>query len=242
MLTANPVELIYWPEIPGRGEFIRLLFEATGTAYTDTTDVQQVLSVLSGDSGAVPVFAPPVLRHANLLAQTPAIIAYLAPQLGLAPEGFAVHQMNSLVLTALDFASEVHNTHHPVSVSLYYEDQLPEAKRYSEIFRKERVAKFFGYFERVLKSAATAAGKEGWLLDGKMTAADLVLWQVVDGMKFAFPKASARVLKECPALEKHYELVKGTERIKEYLASERRRKYSKGMFRHYPELDDQGEK
>jgi len=165
-----------------------------------------------------------------------------APQLGLAPEGFAAHQMNALVLTALDFASEVHNTHHPVGVSLYYEDQLPEAKRYSEIFRKERVAKFFGYFERVLKSAATA-GEEGWLLDGKMTAADLVLWQVVDGMKFAFPKASARVLKECPALEKHYGLVKGTERIKEYLASERRRKYSKGMFRHYPELDDQeGEK
>lgn len=196
------------------------------------------MSVLSGDTGTIPLLAAPLLRHVNLLSQTSAIIAYLAPLLGLAPEGFAAHQMNALVLTVFDFVNEVHNTHHPISASLYYEDQLPEAKRCAEIFRKQRVAKFFGYFERVLKSAATA-GKEGWLLDGKMTAADLVLWQAVDGMKFAFPKATARVLKDCPTLEKHYGSVKGTEKIKEYLASERRRKYSHGVFRHYPELDDQ---
>ena len=240
--NTKTVELIYWPGMPGRGEYIRLLFEASGTAYTDKTDAKQVVQLISpgttttAHSGGIPPFAPPILRHgANTLFQTPAIVGYLAPLLGLAPLGFAQHQMNALVLTALDFCDEVHNTHHPVSVSLYYEDQVVEAKRCAAIFRKERVPKFFGYFERVL--AAGGEGGGGWLIGGKISAADLVLWQVVDGVKYAFPKAAGRVMKDMPQLKAHYERVK--EGVKEYLASDRRRGYSTGLFRQYPELDDQ---
>ena len=36
--TNPPYELLYWPGIPGRGEFIRLAFEAAGVSYKDTAN------------------------------------------------------------------------------------------------------------------------------------------------------------------------------------------------------------
>ncbi|KAI5857754.1 hypothetical protein BZA05DRAFT_470618 [Tricharina praecox] len=244
-MSKPEFELIYWPSMPGRGEPIRLLFEATGTSYTDTTDEAVVVSYITpsptSPTSSLPSLAPPILLHANrTLSQTAAILFYLSPLLGLSPAGFGEHQMRALILTALDLQDEAHNTHHPVGVSLFYADQLAEAARAAEIFRRERVGKFFKYFEGVLGAAeGEGKGKGGWLLGGGLSAADLVLWQVVDGLKYAFPKATARVLAECPRLERHYGLVKAVEGVKSYLESGRRRKYDMGVYRYYPELDDQ---
>ena len=70
--TQPPYELLYWPEIPGRGEFIRLAFEATGTSYKDVANeskdgINAVLAVKADDltidsDGNPPAFAPPALR------------------------------------------------------------------------------------------------------------------------------------------------------------------------------------
>ena len=123
-------------------------------------------------------------------------------------------------------------------MQLYYEDQKTEALRRSKDFREARLPKFFGFFERVLKANDEGAGK--FLVGGKLTYADTTLWQVLDGLKFAFPKELEARGKEFPTLfGPFYNSVKEASGLKEYLASERRLPYSQGVFRYYPELDRQ---
>lgn len=185
----HPYELIYWPGLPGRGEPIRLLFEESATPYTDAARdpqqaVQSVLGLISPDnlgSGAnPPVLAPPVLKHGDLVIhQLPNILLYLAPKLGLAPaEGDAVFHLNQIALTLIDgFINEVHETHHPIAVGLYYEDQKPEAKRRAKAFVEERIPKFLGYVQRVLDGRR--GGEKGpWLYGGELTYVDLLAFQV----------------------------------------------------------------
>lgn len=274
-----PYELVYWPGIPGRGEHIRLLLEEAGAAYTDKAlqpdeeggGAKAVLALIDpshmgDDVGNPPILAPPVLRHGDLvLSQTPNILMYLAPRLGLAPSADdddvdGIYRLNSLVLTALDgLSNEVHDCHHPIAVSLYYEDQKDEALRRSQDYVKNRLPKFLGYFERVLKSKASGEGP--WLYGGRLTYADLVLFHVsyyllspsfwinrilyranahvqcVDGLKFMFTKAMEAMEKEYKGVFELYEAVKARPKIKEYLASDRRQKFSEGIYRHYDELD-----
>lgn len=188
-----PYHLIYWPGLPGRGEHVRLALEEAGAEYTDTAHVKdgvkEVLAHVKGeapDDGVnPPVCAPPVLRHGQLLInQTPNILLYLGPRLGLVPAGDDgdgdedhVYRVNELALTALDgLSNEPHDCHHPVATGLYYEDQVAESKRKSEDYVKTRLPKFLGYFQRVLKSKSSGAGP--WLYAGQLTYADLVLFQV----------------------------------------------------------------
>ena len=199
----------------------------------------------TGDARNPPPLAPPILKHGDLLiSQTPNILLYLGVRLALVPspaeDPDALYMVNELALTALDgLSNEVHDVHHPVASGLYYEDQQPEAKRKAEDFLRMRLPKFLGYFERVLKGAASRGGE--WLYGGRMTYADLVLFQCLDGLMFAFPKAMSRIEKEgkYEGVLGLYERVKGTERIKAYLGSERRMKYHMGIYRHYPELDEE---
>jgi glutathione S-transferase len=247
-----PYELIYWPGIPGRGEHIRLALEEAGATYTDTAHqkdgIKAVTSQINakslGDANNPPPFAPPILKHGDLtINQAPNILLYLGPRLGLVPstdDEDAIYRINELALTALDgLSTEPHDCHHPVATSLYYEDQKPEAKRKSEDYIANRLPKFLGYFERVLKGKASKGGK--WLYGGTLTYADLVLFQCLDGVKHAFPKAMGRLQKEgeYKRVFELYDAVKNRPRIKEYLASERRQKYSMGIYRHYPELDEE---
>lgn len=157
--TTQSYELLYHPGIPGRGEFIRLVFEATSTPYLDVgnasekgySDVQAICSpsqpVVPGNN--YPIFSPPALRiietplttgagqdaapsagdsHSSssrkvmVIHQTPAILAYLGPKLGLSgsTEEEAVF-VQQVALTALDLANEAHDTHHPIAVSQTYE-------------------------------------------------------------------------------------------------------------------------
>ncbi|RMZ74825.1 hypothetical protein DV737_g5704, partial [Chaetothyriales sp. CBS 132003] len=247
----QPYELIYWPSIPGRGEFIRLAFEATNTPYNDTAQIKDGLnSVLTqisekntGDGDNPPPFSPPILKHGDLvISQTPNILLYLGPKLGLVPESGkdpnGTFVVNELALTILDgLSNEPHDTHHPIASGDYYEDQKDEALRKAKDYREVRLPKFLAYFERVLSSTASNGGE--YLYHGSLTYADLVLFQSLDGVQHAFPK-QVKALREGGKYEKVwalYERVKGLERVKAYLESDRRQKYGLGLYRYYPELD-----
>lgn len=187
-----PYELIYWPGIPGRGEHVRLALEEGGATYTDTAQIEKGIDQVTaqidegnvGDDLNPPPFAPPILRHGDLLiSQTSNILLYLGPRLGLVPSEDdeehpdALYKVNALALTALDgLSNEVHDCHHPIASGLYYEDQKEEAKQKSKDFVKTRLPKFLGYFERVLQGKASGEGP--WLYGGQLTYADLVLFQV----------------------------------------------------------------
>ena len=247
--TSPPYELIYWPSIPGRGEHIRLVLEDAGVLYTDTAHAKDGMKSVTaqispsnlGDSLNPPPLAPPILKHGDLtISQTSNILLYLGPRLGLMPEGDGMFRVNALVLTALDgLSNEAHDCHHPVSTSSYYEDQLEESKRKSKDYRENRLPKFLGYFERVLRGEASAGGE--WLHGGKCSVADICLFHCLDGVKFAFPRAMGRLEKEgkYKGVFELYGRVKGRERIKAYLESERRQEFSLGIYRHYPELDEE---
>lgn len=209
-----------------------------------------LLSLISdqntGDNKNPPPLAPPILRHGDLLiSQTPNILLYLGPRLGLVGGGHkegedenAIYKINQLALTALDgLSNEAHDTHHPVSSGAYYEEQKSEAKRKSADFIKNRLPKFLGYFERVLAGEASRGGE--WLYGGAMTYADLVLWQCLDGVGWAFPKAVGRMREEggYGRVWEHQERVRGVEGVKGYLESGRRLGYGVGIYRYYPELD-----
>lgn len=188
----QPYHLIYWPGIPGRGEHVRLALEEAGATYTDTAHIKdgmnEVLSFIdtknTGDDNLnPPLLAPPMLRHGDLVInQTSNILLYLGPKLGLAPKSGdadedGIYVVNELALTALDgLSNETHDCHHPISTGLYYEDQKEESLKRSKDYVANRLPKFLGYFERVLKSKASGDGP--WLYGGKLTYADLVLFQV----------------------------------------------------------------
>ncbi|KAH3909742.1 hypothetical protein HBI56_132160 [Parastagonospora nodorum] len=256
--THPQYELLYWPGMPGRGEFIRLAFEAAGVSYTDVSNEQEngrdiisalVFSNSKGDSDSnPPVFAPPALRIPGagkngkplLLYQTPAILNYLGASLGLAGDDEAEKAwVLSHTLTALDMNNEAHDTHHPVATGKYYEDQKDESLKKAEDFRQNRIPKFLGFFERVLQGNEKE-GQGKHLVGAKLSYADTTLWHVLSGLQFAFPKELEVRKKEFPALfETFYPSVQEHKGLKEYLASDRRMPFSMGIFRHYPELDRQ---
>ncbi|KJX97397.1 glutathione s-transferase like protein [Zymoseptoria brevis] len=255
-MSQPKYELLYHPGIPGRGEFIRLAFEVTGTPYTDIANSQKdgystvqktcmnITSTASEGSNP-PMFAPPALRipgagkngEALVIAQTSNILLYLSEKLGLLPEGdeSGKYFVNQLVLTALDLNNEVHDTHHPIGPSLYYEDQKDASLLKAKDVRENRIPKFLSYFERVLKG--NGGGK--YLVGERVTTADVVVWQVLDGLQFAFPKEMAVRKGEFKELFGWYEGFKEEKGLKAYLGSERRLPYSQGVFRYYPELDRQ---
>lgn len=243
--NSSDFHLIYWPGLPGRGEFVRLALEEAGIAYKDTAHQAEGMTVMqaqvAGDDKNPPVFAVPALRHGDvLISQTPNILQYLGEVAGLAPSasGPGRHHVQALALTALDgFSNEVHNTHHPVDIQAYYDDQKVEALRYTRAYVGSRLPKYLAYFEKVLE--APTSGEGPWLYGGKLTYADLVLYHGLDGVQFAFPKALAKA-RESGKYDRVfalYEAVKERPNIKAYLASERRQKYSNGLFRYYAELD-----
>jgi glutathione S-transferase len=238
-------ELHYWPTIQGRGEFVRLALEAAGADYTDVArepgGMDEMQSWLGGRKIERPPFACPFLVHRKrVIGQTAAILQYLGPQLGLVGKGEAdrvwTHQIQ---LTIADFVAEVHDVHHPVGTSLYYEDQKAESLRRAKEFRTQRLPKFLRWFETILeRNPKNKPGKMPHLVGGKLSYVDVSLFQVVEGVRYAFPKASAKVLKKTPLMVALRDGVAQKKRISAYLASERRIPFNtQGIFRHYPELD-----
>jgi glutathione S-transferase len=236
-------ELYYWPDIQGRGEFVRLALEEAGVPYVDVAreqaksgGVKAMMAML--ESGGRPPFAPPFLRDGEVIVSHVAnILDYLAPKLKLAPHDEAARVFaRGLQLTITDLVSEAHDTHHPISTDLYYEDQRSEAKARATAFLKHRAPKYLGYFERVLND--NPAGKTHAVGDG-LTTVDLSLFQVWAGLAYAFPRAFAGAEKRYPALAALVGRVAARPNVAAYLASKRRIPFNEsGVFRCYPDLDE----
>ncbi len=182
-----------------------------------------------------PSFAPPFLKAGKLLiGQTPNILLYLGEHCSLAPKTEAgrlwVHQLQ---LTIADFVVEIHDTHHPIGSGLYYEEQKPEAERRADDFRAHRAPKFLGYFERVLDNSGGP-----YVLGRKLCYVDLSLFQIVEGLRYAFPKRMKRFERQVPRLVALHDRVAKRPRIAAYLASDRRIAFSQwGIYRYFKELD-----
>ena len=235
--------LYYWPGIQGRGEFVRLALEEAGAAYVDTAllpDKQgggaaAVAKVLQSADVRRPSFACPVLKAGrNLIGQTANILFFLGPRHGLAPADEAGRLwVNQLQLTLADFVLEIHDTHHPLGPTLYYEDQKPEAKARTAEFLEVRLPKYLDYFERVI----ARNGRGTWMAGRSLTYADLSMAQVIGGLGFAFPAATRAALRKRPRLARLHEAVFARKRIREYLQSGRRPDWNNDdVFRRYPEL------
>jgi glutathione S-transferase len=232
-------ELYYWPTIQGRGEFVRLALEAAGADYVDVSRQDEGKAMMRlMETATTPAFAPPFLRLGDrTVGQVAAILAWLGPQLGLAPDGDSDRAwLNQIQLTFADLVAEAHDTHHPVDLMAYYDEQKPEAARRAEGFRRRRIEKFLTWAETVLQR--NPAGPD-WLVGNRLTYADLSLFQVVEGLSYAFPRAAARVLSSTPRVTALRDRVAALPRIAAYLSSDRRIPFNEdGIFRRYPELDD----
>jgi glutathione S-transferase len=230
-------ELYYWTGIQGRGEFVRLALEDAGAGYTDVARERGdavMDAFLAGEHDGAPPFAPPFLKAGRLvIAQVANILDYLGPALALVP-GSASRRIEALQLqlTIADLVTEVHDSHHPIASSLYYEDQQAEAKRRAEDLRKQRLPKFLGYFEQVLEQGG---GRHALR---EHSYVDLSLFQLMSGLDYAFPTAMRQLQGRLPHLQALVQRVAARPNITAYLASERRLPFNEdGIFRHYPELD-----
>jgi len=240
---ATPIELYYWPGIQGRGEFVRLSLEDAGAAYVDVARDRKdgllaMLRFLEGEMpGALP-FAPPFVKVGKVVvSQSANVLAFLAPRLRLVPADEALRaEASQIQLTVADFVDEIHDTHHPIAGSLYYEDQKAAAKRRARLFVKERMPKYLGWLERILERNRKSGGQ--WLVGADCTYVDLSAFEIIEGLRYAFPNAMARLEPEIPRVIALRDRVAKRPRIAAYLKSKRREAFNQmGVFRHYPELD-----
>ena len=233
-------QLYYWPTIQGRGEFVRLALEDAGASYTDVCrgkdGVATMMRMMDGKGVATAPYAPPFLKAGKMvIGQSANILLFLGARHGLAPKAEAgrlwVHQLQ---LTVTDFVKEIHDTHHPIASSLYYEDQKAEAKRYTVLHLKERAPKYLGYFERVI-----AKSRGPYLLGRRLCYVDLSLFQLISGLRYAFPNATPAIEKKVPRVIEVHDRVIARPNIERYLNSKRRIPFNEsGIFRHYAELDE----
>lgn len=231
-------KLWYWPGIQGRGEFVRLPLEAAGIAYEDCARIDDgetaLLKDLNDRTGRTP-FAPPYLALDGFtVAQVANILQYLGERHDIAPTSLADRVwLNQLQQTVADVVAEVHNVHHPVAMMDYYHDQKPEAARAAAQFRDERLPKFLGHFED-----AVDAGLGEWTIGDHWTYADTSLFQLVEGLRYMFPRRMKTIERDYPGLVRIRDQVAALPGVAAYLASERRLPFNTdGIFRHYPELD-----
>ena len=238
-------ELHCWPTIQGRGEFVRLALEAAGAPYIDVArgadssgqGMRAMQRVLNDAKVVHPPFAPPFLKDGDVLVgQTAAILHYLAPQLKLVGRSEQARVWTQQIqLTIADMVTEAHDTHHPVGAGLYYEDQKPEALRRAEEFCQARMPKFLQWFETIV--VRNPAGPRH-LVGGRLSYADLSLFQLIEGLCYAFPKAAASVMAKTPGITALHDRVAALPKVAAYLRSERRIPFNEqGIFRCYPELD-----
>ncbi len=235
-------ELYYWDGIPGRGEFIRLALEEAGAKYLDVVRTSHGMSAMMeymrGKHGYLgSPFAPPFLKDGEIIVSHVAnILQYLGPKLNLVPQDEKCRIFaHGLQLTIADFVTEVHDTHHPISTDDYYEDQKEEAKARSRSFLKNRVPKFMGYFDRII---ASNPANSGHVMGDALSYVDLSLFQISEGLVYAFPRAMKTFDSSYPLVARLRDMVRDRPNIDAYLKSDRRLAFNKsGIFRHYPELD-----
>lgn len=233
-------DLYYWPMIQGRGEFVRLALEDAGADYVDVARrggrfETRMIAMMQGGCSARPPFAPPFLQAGKLvIAQAANILLYLGARHGLAPKAEAgrlwVHQLQ---LTISDLLVEIHDTHHPLGPTLYYEDQRSAAKTRTDEFWASRAPKFLGYFEHLIER-----GGGPYLGGRRVSYADLSLFQIAEGLRYALPNRMQRFERSVSRLVVLHDRVATRPNIARYLASPRRIAFNTdGIFRHYDALD-----
>jgi len=232
-------QLHYWPGLQGRGEFVRLALEEAEAPYVDVARLPaaqgggpQALMRAMGEL-TPPPFAPPFLVSGDLvIAQTANILFWLGGRHDLAPEDEGGRLwVNQLQMTFTDLVKEAHDLHHPVASGLYYEDQKDAALAYAGPFRRERMPKYLGYFERILDGG-------DWLAGERLSYADLSLFQVVRGLQYAVPRAMEALAPKIGRVLALSDKVAARPNVARYLASPRRIPFNEtGIFRYYPELD-----
>jgi glutathione S-transferase len=241
-MSRTPYELYYWPGIQGRGEFVRLALEEAAAPYVDVArlpgpkgGVPAIMRFLRGAEPGLLPFGPPFLKSGRLvIAQTANILLHLGGRHHLAPADEAgrlgAHQLQ---LTVADLVAEAHDTHHPIAVGLYYEEQKREARKCAAAFIAERLPKFLGYFERVLERNGGVH-----MIGGALSYVDLSIFQLLSGLQYAFPNGMRRLARRIRRLRALKDRVESRPRIAAYLGSERRLPFNEDdVFRHYPELD-----
>ncbi len=232
-------ELYYWPTIQGRGEFVRLVLEEVRAPYVDVArekGAEAIMPLLKASPH--PSFAPPILKDGDVvIGQTSAILDYLGQRHDLAPRDPAGRAWTlQIQLTIADLVVEAHDSHHPVALGETYDKQKAEAARRAVEFRDKRIPKFIGWLEQVLAGNPDGPSR---LVGGHLTYVDLSAFQAVEGLRYAFPKTTARALDAAPNLTELVVQVSERPNIQAYLASPRRIPFNEnGIFRHYPELDD----
>ena len=244
-----PYELYYWDGLQGRGEFVRLALEEAGAEYVDIVrgpkkskqGMPAMTKILQGKREPFIPFAPPFLRDGGItISHVANILMYLGPKLGLAPKSEKLRYfLNGLQLTITDIVTEAHDTHHPIASSLYYEEQKIPAKARADDFIDNRMPKFLSYFETILQ--CNPRGNKH-IAGARVSYVDLSLFQLIEGLIYAFPRATKTIDKKYPALTQLHAAVGQRPNIKRYLASERRIPFNQsGVFRHYQELDKDAE-
>lgn len=238
-------ELIEGPADAGQGEFVRLALEAAGAPYTD---VSRAAGGAAGRGPAAwdallrdrqlptPPLDSPVLRDgALLLGQPAAILHHLAPTLKLVARSElsrALTQQIQLTLEAL-----LHGLA-PLQAQLGPDDAaVPSAELRAQLQRwvRDTLPRTLVWCETLI--ARNPAGTRH-LVAGKLSYADLSLFQLIEGLRHAAPAASARVLAATPLLLQLHRRVAELPRVRAYLKSERRAPFSAhGLFRAHPALD-----
>lgn len=239
-MSDSPYELYYWPHLQGRGEFIRLILEDVGAEYNDVArsddgGIEHILELRERRfSPTRPHYAPPILKAGDLsVGQTSVICAWLGERHGLVGPSEAERlRARELLAAVLDVVDEAHDTHHPVSTALFFEDQQDAAILASQNFVDQRIPQWMTFFDSVIEAAG------GGLLGAHTTYPDLALFQLVDGLNHAFPKAMAHVAPRMPRVLEVHRHVQTRPGIAAYLASPRRIPFNEqGIFRYYPSLD-----
>jgi glutathione S-transferase len=241
---VKPYRLVYWPGIPGRAEYVRLVLEEAQAPYVDTAQLPEsegggvpaVMAALRGELGGVRPYAPPILQHgATVISQTANLCRYVGRRHDLWPADPALDPVAlGLQLTVADLVKEAHDTHHPISGELYHEQQEDAALEAARSFRTKRMPKFLRWFERVL-----ADNGGNWIVGDAVSAVDLALFQTIEGLRYAFPRGARAVERETPGLVDLHDRVAARPNVAAYLASDRRQPFNEdGLFRRYPALDE----
>ena len=241
-MSDRQYDLWYWPSIQGRGEFVRLFMAAAGLGWRDRArdgDAQALVEDMErrAESGQFAPYAPPYLveRQSDFaIAQVAHIVSWLTGthDLGSGDERTDLHLIQ-LQLTITDIVAEVHDVHHPVANSLYYDDQKDAAARAAKAFREERMPKYFDHFQQALH-----VNDGPFVLGEQWSHVDTSLFQLVEGLRYAFPQRMTSLESAYPELGACRDAVARIDGVARYLDSGRRIAFNEdGIFRHYKELD-----
>ena len=170
-----------------------------------------------------------------MIGQTANILLYLGPRHGLAPKAEAGRLwLHQLQMTIADFVLEIHDTHHPLGPSLYYEDQRGAGQ---ETHRGILEASACRNISDISSDCWRSSGGS-WVAGRRVSYVDLSLFQIVAGLRYAFPKRMKAFERGIPGLVDLHDRVAVRPNIKAYLASDRRIAFNEeGIFRRYKELD-----